>query len=339
MIEATGSPTVTRVSPPVSAEGAQGKRMKILIVDDDPVLRQILHTYLARAGYEVALAEDGRTAWEFWQQEHTKLIVTDWMMPVMDGPELIRRIRAASFPGYTYIIMLTAKEGKSDVIFGLEAGADDYLTKPFNAGELRARISIGERILNLEASLSQALGRMEELATHDPVTGLLNRRALYSHAEAELNRSQRYGKPLSFVMLDIDHFKAVNDQYGHLVGDQALRVVADTLAHNKRPYDWAGRWGGEEFLLVLPSTDLEEAEVVSERLRVSLTEADVPLPDGSALHLKASLGVASSSLDPTAAHTLDSLVHQADEALFRAKREGRNRVCLYLGESPAPAES
>lgn len=308
--------------------------MKILIVDDDPVLRQILHTYLARAGYEVALAEDGRAAWETWQQEHTRLIVTDWMMPVMDGPELIRRIRGASFPGYTYIIMLTAKEGKSDVIFGLEAGADDYLTKPFNAGELRARISIGERILNLEASLSHALSRMEELATHDAVTGLLNRRALYSHAEAELNRSQRYAKPVSFVMLDIDHFKAVNDRYGHLVGDQALRAVADTLARNKRPYDWAGRWGGEEFLLVLPSTGLEEAAVVSERLRISLNEEGIPLADGTALHLKASIGVTSSSIDPTAPHTLDMLVHQADEALFRAKREGRNRVCVFVPDSP-----
>lgn len=304
--------------------------MKILIVDDDPVLRQILHTYLARAGYEVALAEDGRAAWETWQQEHTRLIVTDWMMPMMDGPELIRRIRGASFPGYTYIIMLTAKEGKSDVIFGLEAGADDYLTKPFNAGELRARISIGERILNLESSLSHALARMEELATHDPVTGLLNRRALYSHAEAELNRSQRYGKPVSFVMLDIDHFKTVNDRYGHLVGDQALRAVADTLAHNKRPYDWAGRWGGEEFLLVLPSTGLEEAAAVSDRLRISINEADIPLADGGALNLKASIGVTSSSIDPTAVHTLDTLVHQADEALFRAKREGRNRVCVFV---------
>ncbi len=311
--------------------------MKILIVDDDPVLRQILHTYLARAGYEVALAEDGRAAWDIWQQEHTKLIVTEWMMPVLDGPELIRRIRAASFPGYTYIVMLTAKEGKSDVIFGLEAGADDYLTKPFNAGELRARINIGERILNLEASLSQALVRMEELATHDPVTSLLNRRALYTHAEAELNRAQRYGKPLSFVMLDIDHFKAVNDQHGHLVGDQALRIVADSLANNKRPYDWAGRWGGEEFLLVLPSTDVEEAAVVSERLRVALTESAVPLPDGGRLYLQASLGVASSSNDPNAAHTLDGLVHRADEALLRAKREGRNRVCIYAPENPAPA--
>jgi two-component system chemotaxis response regulator CheY len=311
--------------------------MKILIVDDDPVLRQILHTYLARASYEVTLAEDGRAAWDIWQQEHTRLIVTDWMMPVMDGPELIRRIRATSFPGYTYIIMLTAKEGKSDVIFGLEAGADDYLTKPFNAGELRARISIGERILNLEASLSQALTRMEELATHDPVTGLLNRRALYSHAEAELNRAQRYGKALSFVMLDIDHFKSVNDHHGHLVGDQALRVVADTLAHNKRPYDWAGRWGGEEFLLVLPNTDLDEAAVVSERLRVSLNEADVPLPNGGSLHLQASLGVSSSSLDPNVRNTLDSLVNLADEALLRAKREGRNRVCIYKPEDATAA--
>jgi two-component system chemotaxis response regulator CheY len=304
--------------------------MKILIVDDDPVLRQILNTYLSRAGYEVALAEDGRAAWEVWQQERIRLIITDWMMPVLDGPELIRRIRAASGAGYTYIIMLTAKEGKSDVIYGLESGADDYLTKPFNSGELRARINIGERILNLEASLSQALDRMEELATHDPVTGLLNRRALYTHAEAELSRAQRDARALSFVMLDIDHFKTVNDQYGHLVGDKALRFVADTLAHKKRPYDWAGRWGGEEFLLVLPGTALDEATVVAERLRIAIAESEILLAENANLSLKASLGVASSSDNPTGPHTLDSLVNRADEALLRAKREGRNRVCVYV---------
>lgn len=313
----------------IPAPMSSSTSMKILIVDDDPVLRQILQTYLVRAGYEVALAEDGRAAWEIWQKEHLRLVITDWMMPIMDGPELIRRVRGASFSGYTYIIMLTAKEGKNDVVFGLEAGADDYLTKPFNAGELRARISIGERILGLEANLNQALTRMEELATHDPVTSLLNRRALYTHAEAELNRATRDRKPLSFVMLDIDHFKSVNDRFGHLMGDKALNVVAATLAHNKRPYDWAGRWGGEEFLLILPSTDLAEATMVAERLRTSIHEASIPLTNGETLSLQASLGVASTSQAPDAAYTLDLLVHQADEALFRAKRAGRNRVCVF----------
>ncbi|MGQ0604617.1 MAG: GGDEF domain-containing protein [Anaerolineales bacterium] len=307
--------------------------MKILIVDDDPVLRQILHTYLARAGYEVALAEDGRSAWETWQQDHHRLVITDWMMPVMDGPELIRQVRSAIYPGYTYIIMLTAKEGKSDVIFGLESGADDYLTKPFNAGELRARISIGERILNLERDLQQALTRMEQLATHDAVTGLLNRRALYSHGEAELNRAHRDSKPLSFVMLDIDHFKSVNDRFGHLIGDQALRMVADTMARNKRPYDWAGRWGGEEFLLILPSTDMAEAAHIADRLRIMVNETAVPLGNGQDLFLEVSLGVTSSSLQLGDKYTLDRLTKEADDALIRAKREGRNRVCIYQPET------
>lgn len=307
--------------------------MKILIVDDDPVLRQILHTYLARAGYDVALAEDGRTAWEAWQRDHHRLLITDWMMPVMDGPELIRQVRVANYPGYTYIIMLTAKEGKSDVIFGLESGADDYLTKPFNAGELRARISIGERILNLERDLQQALVRMEELATHDAVTGLLNRRALYTHGEAELNRAQRDAKPLSFVMLDIDHFKSVNDHHGHLIGDQALRMVADTMARNRRPYDWAGRWGGEEFLLILPSTDMAEAAQIADRLRTMVNETAVPLGNGQSLYLKVSLGVTSSSARPGDQYTLDRLTKEADDALIRAKREGRNRVCVYRPET------
>ncbi len=308
--------------------------MKILIVDDDPVLRQILQTYMSRAGYDVALAENGQTALDIWERETIRLVITDWMMPVMDGPELIRRIRAVSAPAYTYIIMLTAKESKGDVIYGLEAGADDYLTKPFNTGELRARVKIGERILNLENRLNQTLQQMEELATLDSLTGLLNRRALYTHAEAELSRSRRDRNPVSLMMLDIDHFKQVNDRHGHLVGDKALRLVADTLKLNKRPYDWAGRWGGEEFLLVLPSTDEGLAVTIAERMRQQILDTHLPLAAG-VLQLHASFGIASTSTgldlvtNGSELYHLDSLVARADEALMRAKELGRNRVCVY----------
>jgi two-component system chemotaxis response regulator CheY len=308
--------------------------MKILIVDDDPVLRQILQTYMSRAGYDVALAENGQAALDIWERETIRLVITDWMMPVMDGPELIRRIRAVSAPAYTYIIMLTAKESKGDVIYGLEAGADDYLTKPFNTGELRARVKIGERILNLENRLNQTLQQMEELATLDSLTGLLNRRALYTHAEAELSRSRRDRNPVSLMMLDIDHFKQVNDRHGHLVGDKALRLVADTLKLNKRPYDWAGRWGGEEFLLVLPSTDEGLAVTIAERMRLQILDTHLSVATG-VLQLNASFGIASTSTgfeleaSTTELYHLDSLVARADEALMRAKELGRNRVCVY----------
>jgi len=308
--------------------------MKILIVDDDPVLRQILQTYMSRAGYDVALAENGQTALDIWERETIRLVITDWMMPVMDGPELIRRIRAVSAPAYTYIIMLTANESKGDVIYGLEAGADDYLTKPFNTGELRARVKIGERILNLENRLNQTLQQMEELATLDSLTGLLNRRALYTHAEAELSRSRRDRNPVSLMMLDIDHFKQVNDRHGHLIGDKALRLIADTLKVNKRPYDWAGRWGGEEFLLVLPNTDESVAVTIAERMRLQILDTHLSVATG-VLQLNASFGIASTasglglSASTSELYHLDNLVARADEALMQAKELGRNRVCVF----------
>ncbi len=315
--------------------------MKILIVDDDPVLRQILQTYMSRAGYDVALAENGQTALDIWERETIRLVITDWMMPVMDGPELIRRIRAVSAPAYTYIIMLTAKESKGDVIYGLEAGADDYLTKPFNTGELRARVKIGERILNLENRLNQTLQQMEELATLDSLTGLLNRRALYTHAEAELSRSRRDRNPVSLMMLDIDHFKQVNDKHGHLIGDKALRLIADTLKMNKRPYDWAGRWGGEEFLLVLPNTDESVAVTIAERMRLQILETHLSVATG-VLQLNASFGIASTAsvqgLEPSTSelYHLDTLVAHADEALMQAKELGRNRVCVFRPNGTSP---
>jgi len=306
--------------------------MKILVVDDDNTLRHILQIQLTRAGYEVAEAEDGQVAWDLLQNENIRFVITDWMMPEMDGPQLIRRIRQANFTGYTYIIMLTAKEGKEAVVTGLEAGADDYLTKPFDPGEFRARVAIGKRILNLETRLSESLARLEELAMRDGLTGLFNRRALYQHSEGELSRARREHFPLSLVMLDIDHFKMVNDQHGHLVGDQALKVVADIITHSKRPYDWAGRWGGEEFLVVLPNTGLNEARIVAERIRENVARASVTLPDhNNHLHLHISLGVTSTASRPDANLALDQLLHQADEALYRAKRAGRNQVCLFEG--------
>jgi two-component system chemotaxis response regulator CheY len=301
--------------------------MKILIVDDDSILRRILHAHLTHIGYEVIEAEDGRAGWDLWQREGIRFVITDWLMPNVEGIDLIQRIRAAEVSRYTYIIMLTIKEEKDEVVAGLESGADDYLVKPFHPNELRARVAIGERILNLEARLSEALAHMEILATHDSLTELLNRRAISAIAEKEISRSERTKFPISFVMMDIDHFKTVNDQYGHSIGDQVLRMVADTLMRNKRPYDEVGRWGGEEFLLVLPETNLQEGGGVAERLRLAIENASLPFADGSTLSVQASFGVA--SISEGEHPNLNALLQHADLALYDAKQHGRNRVCLF----------
>lgn len=302
--------------------------MRMLIVDDDPLQRRLLQASLSRVGHEVVEAPDGATAWEMLQREPIPLVITDWMMPTLSGTELIRRIREANFPGYTYIILVTARDRKEDVVQGLETGADDYLTKPFDPNEMRARVAIGERILTLEARLRESLDQLHVMATYDSLTGLLNRRAVYERAQSELDRAIRENRALSLVALDIDHFKLVNDQHGHLVGDQALRLVAGTIAQNKRSYDWAGRWGGEEFLLVLPETCLMDAAAIAERMRKNVADLRFPLPNGQSLNLRVSMGV--SSMEPAnAPTTLGVLIQQADDALYGAKNQGRDRVCIY----------
>lgn len=301
--------------------------MRILIVDDDPLQRRLLQASLIRVGHEVIETVDGAAAWDLLQRDPIPLVITDWMMPILSGLDLIERIRAANFETYTYIILVTAKDKKEDVVKGLEAGADDYLTKPFDPNEMRARVQIGERILSLESRLRESLEQLHVMATYDSLTGLLSRRAIYERAQTELDRAEREAGSMSLIMLDIDHFKRVNDLYGHLIGDQALRMAAGTLLQNKRSYDLAGRWGGEEFLLVLPDTTLHEAGIIAERVRKSVEDLRFPLPNGDFLQMTISLGV--SSMTMFNMHpTLGMLIQIADDALFRAKDLGRNKVCL-----------
>jgi two-component system chemotaxis response regulator CheY len=292
--------------------------VKILLVEDDFMQRQLLLTILTRAGHEVVEAADGQVAWELLQKEHISLVITDWMMPVLSGLELIQRIREVNWNAYTYIILLTSKDTRNSIVTGLNAGADDYVTKPFDRDELLARLGIGKRILDLEA-------RLANLTRHDPLTGLYNRKALYEIAQAELGRAVREGTATSLVMLDLDHFKAVNDHFGHAIGDQALRHVAKILLQSNRVYDYVGRWGGEEFLVLLPNTDLVEAAVVTERMRLNIEVIPLRLPEGRVVELRASFGI--SSTDDTS-FLLETLLTQADKALCQAKASGRNRVCI-----------
>jgi diguanylate cyclase (GGDEF)-like protein len=301
--------------------------MKILIAEDDLVQRRFLQALLTQAGHEVIVATNGDEAWNCLQQtDQLRLVITDWMMPGIDGPDLVRRVRAANWPHYTYLILLTSKDTKRSLLMGLEAGADDYLTKPFDREELIARLKIGERLLNLES-------RLQELATHDSLTGLLNRRALYDTARVELERAAREDSPVSFILLDVDHFKNINDQYGHLTGDQVLRLLADTLLQHKRSYDQVGRWGGEEFLVLLPKTSLTDGYHVAERFRASIAAAHLFLPSGQCLEFRASFGVSSTQAPIL---PLDTLLQQADLALYRAKALGRNQVCSFDPVTNAP---
>ena len=300
--------------------------MKILIVEDEPIYRRMVKKYLLEAGYEIVEAEDGQTAWDLFQQEPLHLVITDWMMPGLNGPELVQNIRTSGEKNYTYIIMLTAMNDKENVVLGLESGADEYLTKPFNSRELIARVASGVRILKLEEQLMQSRQQMEVLAMHDSLTGLLNRRAIEEYAEAEFNMAVRKERALSIILLDIDHFKNVNDRFGHKFGDQTLRQVAKILTEDLRIYDHIGRWGGEEFILILPDTQLKDAVTVAERVRVRTAEMQMSLENGEAFSVNLSLGAACTTGQFA---SLTKLIDAADQALYQAKQTGRNRVCIF----------
>lgn len=304
--------------------------MKILLAEDDRVSRMLVKNTLVKAGHEVVEANDGVMAWNLFQHEHFQLVVTDWMMPTLDGLGLIQLIRSTPQNHYTYIILLTAMDEIDNIVVGLEAGADEYLTKPFNNRELVARVTSGIRIIKLEEQFSQTRRQLEILAMHDGLTSVYNRRAIEEYAEAEFNRTNRKENALSVIMLDIDHFKSINDRYGHKAGDHALRQVAQALMEDLRKYDRVGRWGGEEFILILPDIQPEEAATLAERIRKQIAGLQIYLEDVEPFSVQASLGVACSHLQFP---SLSKLIDAADQALYIAKQEGRNRVFIFKHEA------
>jgi len=308
--------------------------VKILIADDDAVSRRLLEKTLGRANYEVTSVADGQQAVNVLSQpDAPRLALLDWMMPELDGPGVCREIRRRRDQGYIYMILLTSREAKEDIVAGLESGADDYLVKPFHVDELKARVRTGERILHLEDSLVEAREQMRFKATHDPLTSLWNRGVIMDLLNRELARSQREHNCTAILLGDLDHFKSVNDNHGHLVGDQVLREVARRLLHSVRSYDFVGRYGGEEFLVVLNNCAPTSAFMRADEIRKTICTRPIQT-DAGLLATTMSLGLLLSS--DWGYRPADELLREVDAALYAAKAAGRN--CINTAKPPDSQE-
>jgi diguanylate cyclase (GGDEF)-like protein len=298
--------------------------MKVLVADDNPTFRTWLEQTLGGWGYEVIAVADGRAASEHLRAEGGPLLaVLDWVMPGMDGIEICREVRKRLSTPYVYMLLITARSEQEDLIGGLAAGADDYLVKPVDLPELKARLRTGRRILELQEQLLAAHEVLRHQATHDPLTGLWNRAVILDLLDRELARCRRDGKAAGVLMIDVDHFKQLNDTHGHLAGDAALREISRRLVTGIRPYDMVGRYGGEEFLMLLPECDTEVVSHLAERLRQVIAGTPLDLPEGP---VRATISVGGAAADLPDRVDSTSLVRAADAALYRAKRNGRNRV-------------
>lgn len=299
-------------------------RGQILVADDSPVFRDMLKKMLLEWGYETITVSDGRQAWDLLRQENgPRLALLDWMMPGMEGAEVCRQVRAGVRDRYVYMILLSVRAGLDDVVTGIESGADDYIVKPFEVDELHARLRAGRRVLALQEELVEAREALRDQATRDGLTGLWNRTAIFDILQNELARSGRSGEPLIVLMADLDGFKPVNDRYGHMAGDAVLRQVAARMRAAVRRYDSVGRYGGEEFLIVLPRCERVGGLALAERIRHAIGAECFRAGDVE-IRLTCSLGAACAR--PPVVPLANDLVREANAALYRAKHQGRDRV-------------
>jgi two-component system, cell cycle response regulator len=300
--------------------------MRILIADDELMSRRLLEKTMQRAGYEVTAVENGQlAAAELCKPEGPRLALLDWIMPELDGPGVCREVRKRKDHSYVYMILLTSKEKKEDVVAGLESGADDYLTKPFDPEELKARLRTGKRILDLEDRLIEAREEMRFQATHDALTSLWNRGVIMELLGRELTRARRENKCTAILLGDLDHFKNVNDTYGHLAGDEVLKETARRLVSSVRSYDYVGRFGGEEFLVTLNNCDPAFGLARAEKIRQTIAESPVETSAGP-VPISMSFGVLMSQ--EWGYMSVVELLHEVDTALYGAKAAGRNCVKL-----------
>jgi two-component system, cell cycle response regulator len=306
--------------------------MQVLVVEDSAVYRKLISDHLREWSFDVTVAEDGGQASAILEKtDSPKLVLLDWVLPDIEGIELCQQIReAGSSRPYVYVILLTSKDGRQDMLHAMKAGADDYLVKPFDELELKARLMVGKRILDLQDELVQAREAMRHSATHDSLTQLLNRGEIFAMLQRELERARRERKPVSIILADIDHFKQVNDALGHLFGDRALQQIASRLRSGLRVYDGIGRYGGEEFLLVMPGCDLENAIARGHELLKLVAETPVVALD-TEKRITVSMGVAVSGC--IGKDEVEALLSCADAGLYAAKENGRNRV-EHLAAAP-----
>jgi two-component system cell cycle response regulator len=301
--------------------------MRILIAEDDLTARILLSGILKKWEYDVVAVKDGQAAWDVLQQpDSPRLVILDWVMPGMDGLEVIKHARAQQNEQPPYIILLTSKDEKGDIISGLESGANDFIKKPFDHEELYARIRVGQRTIELQTNLYETQKSLTHLATHDPLTGIMNRRAILDQLNRELSRARRTdsfgaGFGLSIAFMDIDHFKHINDQCGHQAGDEVLIGIANIFKNNLRLYDSFSRLGGDEFLVITPDIDQENRHNLFERLR-TIIAASLHRTCSGDVSVTVSIGVATAD----AQSDEDQLLNAADTAMYQAKREGGNRV-------------
>jgi len=300
--------------------------MRILIAEDDPVSRRLLEAALIGWEHEVVVTKDGKEAMAVLRDSNPpKLAILDWMMPGLDGIDICRRLRKlrARKEDYVYVILLTSKDNESDILESMIAGADDYIIKPFRNGELKARIYAAGRMVELHEKFIEAETRLKAQATHDFLTGLWNRSGILNILHQELSRAKHEDTSVTVMLGDLDHFKSVNDAYGHKAGDEVLKEAARRMRMAVRPYDGYGRYGGEEFLIVVPRCDVTFATDVAERIRKNVCKTPICC-DGAEIPVTMSIGL--TSVCGASPDDADAIIHQADEALYRAKANGRNRV-------------